>query len=121
MPLDSTAYCTTPGTNWFAEVLRSAYCGVATVFSVPAETYGGAVEDVTDTFGGAVEDVTDFGGGAVSDVADAANPLNLLGLGFGLSFGGLVAAVGVGTVGAFAVDQLVFAGAGTSNLLRRLK
>lgn len=113
-------YCTTPGSNVVSDTIRSLYCGVATVFSVPADTFGGAVSTGAE----AVTTVADTAGETVqtafNNAAEVASPLNLAGAFLGLSVGGIGATVVVAGLGAFAVDQLVFAGAGTSSLARRM-
>lgn len=113
-------YCTTPAGNYFAEVLRSGYCGVAEVFGVGRDTAVG----VTGNAASAADAVTGNAAGAADAVsgnaADAANPLNLFGLGAGVAGGGLVATAGLAAVGALAIDQVFFAGAGTASLARRV-
>lgn len=101
--------------------------GFSSILTAPFELAAGAIDAVRDVFingqntvGGVFINGQDAVSGAVSDVSESAetvfNPLGLLGLGAGVSFGGVVAVVGLGVVTAVVADQLTTGGAGRAAL-----
>lgn len=123
--MDETAtyadsYCGTPASGWFADLLRSGYCGVATVLSVPADAWVAIAGTAGETATGVASEAGDAAEGVTGNLADAASPLNLAGLGAGIGLGGTLAVVMTGLAAAVLVDQLAFGGAGTASAVRRV-
>jgi hypothetical protein len=97
-------------------VLLAPFQAVAAPFT-SAATLGTAGAGVLTNVG---TSGAEFWSGAVEDVTEAANPLNLLGFGAGISFGGVMAVTTLALFGAFAADQAFFAGVGTRSLVARV-
>lgn len=129
-------YCDDPIGEGWNDTLRAYFCGIREAFTGPASGVAtGAQESIVtvatgaqDTIGGIADNAAGVATGAQDTIAalgqdakDAANPLNLLGLGAGLGFGTLLTAVGVGLVGAFAADQVFAGGVGTQVLVARVR
>lgn len=106
-------YCTTQGSTWFGEVLRSGYCGAATLFGVSV----GGLTDIADTAGETVQGVASTAGETAQSVA---SPTNAFAGAAGFAVGGIGTTVALAGLGAFAIDQLVFGGVGTASLARRI-
>jgi hypothetical protein len=77
----------------------------------------GALVEVVDDAATTVQHGQDVVGGVAEEVA---NPFNLAGLGLGLGLGGTAVTIGAGLVAAFAADQLLAGGSGTTWLLRKV-
>jgi hypothetical protein len=101
------------GQNVVGSIFTGAQDAIESVFLGAQNTLGGLGDDASavvinaqDTIGGAVEEV--------------ANPLSLAGLGLGLGLGGTAVTIGAGLAAAFAADQLLAGGTGTTWLLRKV-
>jgi hypothetical protein len=106
------------------------------VLMTPANTLRDIVLGAQDTIGGIFDDGTD----AATEIATGSqnavvavfeesgetartvlNPLGLLGLGAGVSFGGVLAASGLAVGGALVADELLAGGAGRLALVAMVK
>jgi hypothetical protein len=103
-------------TSWSpANLLGTMFCGINAAFTGPVF---GAIGGAQETLAGFGDNVENIGLGAQETIRDATTPGNLAGLGAGVTFGGLLAVVAVGTVGAVAADVAFTGGQGTLGVLR---
>lgn len=106
------------------DVILGAQDTIGGVFTGAQNTIGGAVaggQQTVQTIAlGGQQTVEDIVVGGQQTVAQVLNPLGLLGLGTGLSFGGVVAMTGIVGGGALLVDELTTGGLGRMALMRKL-
>lgn len=112
-------FCADPSQlTWFSQ----AQCGIASVLSVPfgtaSDVAGAGAEAVGNAAAQVGQTVRDVAATAGDTVKESANPLNLLGLGLGVSAGGVAATVVVVGGGAIILDQLLTGGAGLAAIGR---
>ncbi|HYF06676.1 MAG TPA: hypothetical protein VD970_03575 [Acetobacteraceae bacterium] len=109
---DSFADVIINGQNKMAELWLGLFDTVENVGTGAQDTIGEVAEEAAGVVTGAQQTI----GGVAERVT---NPLNLAGLGFGLSVGGIGTIVGVGLAAGFAADQVFFGGTGTAGLVKR--
>ena len=108
------------GTGFLDAVVAIAsapFEAAATIITGAQDTAASVVGSGASVITGAQDTAADI----ADDLANAANPANLFGLGTGVAVGGLLTASALAIAAAFATDQLVFGGAGTLALARRIR
>jgi hypothetical protein len=98
------------------DVLSAPFEAAASVITGAQDTAASVASSGASVLTGA----QDTAASVADSLSEAANPFNLAGLGTGFAVGGLLTATALGIAGAFAVDQLFFAGQGTLFLARKV-